>query len=124
MLYIPYSEILVCKNLLFKSFQRIDEKNNRNVEGTGLGLAITEGFVREIISKVQTMRKDADFNVTDHIIITVSGSEKIEKIIENNKEFIFSTVLANDVVIGEPDGYTAEWNINGEKVNFGVKVSE
>ena len=70
------------------------------------------------------MRKDADFNVTDHIIITVKGSEKIEKIIENNKEFIFTTVLANDVVAGEPEGYTAEWNINGEKVNFGVKVAE
>ena len=85
---------------------------------------IEEGFVREIISKIQTMRKDADFNVMDRIVITVKGSDKIEKIIADNKDSIFATVLADDVVIGEPDGYTADWNINGEDVAFGVKVTE
>ena len=85
---------------------------------------IEEGFVREVISKIQTMRKDADFKVTDHINITVSGNEKIAEIIENNKDFIFTTVLAESATVGEPDGYTAEWNINGEKVTLGVKVAE
>ena len=70
------------------------------------------------------MRKDADFNVMDRIVITVKGSDKIEKIIADNKDSIFATVLADDVVIGEPDGYTADWNINGEDVIFGVKVTE
>lgn len=85
---------------------------------------IEEGFVREIISKVQTMRKDADFNVTDHIIITVDGNHKIADIIERNKDFIFTTVVADEIKIGKPEGYTADWNINGEKVSFGVKVAE
>jgi len=83
---------------------------------------IEEGFVREVISKIQTMRKDADFNVTDHIVITIEGNEKIAEIVENNKEFVFKTVLADDANVGEAEGYTAEWNINGEKVTLGVKV--
>ena len=81
---------------------------------------IEEGFVREIISKVQTMRKDADFNVTDHINITVKGNDNIVKIIENNKDEIFTAVLADGITVGEPDGYSADWNINGEKVTLGV----
>ncbi|MBQ8575456.1 MAG: isoleucine--tRNA ligase [Clostridia bacterium] len=85
---------------------------------------IEEGFVREIISKIQTMRKDADFNVTDHIIITVAGNDKIAELIEKNKDFIFTTVVADEIKCGEADGHTAEWNINGEKVTLGVKVSE
>ncbi|MCQ2485023.1 MAG: isoleucine--tRNA ligase [Clostridia bacterium] len=85
---------------------------------------IEEGFVREVISKIQTMRKDADFNVTDHIIVTVSGNDKIAELIERNKEFIFTTVVADDAKYGEPDGYTADWNINGEKVTLSVKVAE
>lgn len=85
---------------------------------------IEEGFVREVISKIQTMRKDADFNVTDHIIVTVSGNDKIAELIERNKEFIFTTVVADDAKCGDPDGYTADWNINGEKVTLSVKVAE
>ncbi|MDD6276110.1 MAG: isoleucine--tRNA ligase [Clostridia bacterium] len=84
---------------------------------------IEEGFVREIISKVQTMRKDADFNVMDRILITVKGNDKIVKIIEKNKDEIFTAVLADGITVGEPDGYSADWNINGEKVTLGVKVS-
>ncbi len=85
---------------------------------------IEEGFVREVISKIQTMRKDADFNVTDHIIVYVDGNDKIADIIGRNREFIFTTVVADDAKFGETEGYTAEWNINGEKVTFGVKVAE
>jgi len=83
---------------------------------------VEEGFVREIISKIQTMRKDADFNVTDHIIINVSGNEKIAGIIDNNSDEIFTAVLA-DGREEIADGYSAEWNINGEKVAFTVAIS-
>ncbi|MBP9988074.1 MAG: isoleucine--tRNA ligase, partial [Ruminococcus sp.] len=83
---------------------------------------IEEGFVREIISKIQTMRKDADFNVTDHISISVDGNDKIAEIIKNNENEIFTAVVADDVKFGQTDGHTAEWNINGEKVMFGVIV--
>ena len=83
---------------------------------------IEEGFVREIISKIQTMRKDADFNVTDHIAVTISGNDKLFDIIDRNKKEIFTAVVADSAVKGEPDGYTADWNINGEKAAFGVKV--
>ena len=85
---------------------------------------VEEGFVREIISKIQTMRKDADFNVTDHIIISVEGNGKIADIIARNKVDIFTAVVADDLVTGSADGHTAEWNINGEKVTFGVKVNK
>ena len=84
---------------------------------------IEEGFVREIISKIQTMRKDADFNVTDHIVISVEGNDKIADIISRNKGEIFTAVVADDLTVGSVDGHTAEWNINGEKVSFGVKVN-
>ncbi len=85
---------------------------------------IEEGFVREIISKIQTMRKDADFNVTDRIIISVAGNDKIAELITKNKDMIFTTVVAEEIVTGEALGTTAEWNINGEKVTLGVKVAE
>ncbi len=85
---------------------------------------IEEGYVREVISKIQTMRKDADFNVTDHIIISVEGNDKIADIITRNKADIFTAVVADDLVVGSVDGHTAEWNINGEKATFGVKVNK
>ncbi|MDD7615227.1 MAG: isoleucine--tRNA ligase [Clostridiaceae bacterium] len=84
---------------------------------------IEEGFVREIISKIQTMRKDADFNVTDHIVISVEGNDKIADIISRNKGEIFTAVVADDLTVGSVDGHTADWNINGENVTFGVKVN-
>lgn len=83
---------------------------------------IDEGFVREIISKVQTMRKDADFNVTDHIALTVMGSDKINEVVASHKSDIAGDVLADSVEVAEPDGKTAEWTINGEKAVIGVKV--
>ena len=82
---------------------------------------IEEGFVREIISKVQTMRKDADFEVMDHITLYVSGNDKIAEIINNNAEEIKEEVLAESVVTGSADGSFKEWNINGENVTLGVK---
>ena len=83
---------------------------------------IEEGFVREIISKVQTMRKDADFDVTDKIRLYVEGNDKITEIIKNNEEAIKNVVLANEFEFGKTAGVVKDWNINGEKVNFGVEV--
>ena len=82
---------------------------------------LEEGFVREIISKIQTMRKEADFEVTDHIKVTYEGSEKAEAVFEAHKEEIGSEVLATEVKKQTPAGYVKEWSINGEKVTLGVE---
>ncbi len=82
---------------------------------------IEEGFVREIISKVQTMRKEADFQVTDKIVISCKGNQKIEDLIKANQEEIKSEVLAVDVKFDAADGYVKDWNINGENVTLGVE---
>ena len=82
---------------------------------------IEEGFVNELISKVQTMRKEADFQVMDRIIVYAMGNEKIEQILSAHKEEIESAVLANDIVLGSTSGYTKDWSINGEKVTMAVE---
>ena len=82
---------------------------------------LEEGFVREIISKVQTMRKEADFEVTDKIHVTYKGSEKANSIFSRYADQIGDEVLGEDVRDEEPDGYIKEWNINGEAVTIGVK---
>ena len=81
---------------------------------------IEEGFEREIVSKLQTMRKEADFNVTDHIAVSVSGSEKIQQIFEKHRDAICADVLADEVRPDIPDGYRKDWNINGESVTLSV----
>ncbi len=82
---------------------------------------IEEGFVREVISKIQTMRKEADFEVTDKITVYVKDNDKIIELVKKNLDEIKSDVLAEEVVIGSADGYVKEWNINGEDVTIGVK---
>ena len=82
---------------------------------------LEEGFVREIISKVQTMRKEADFEVMDRIRLTYEGSQKAETIFEKYSEAISSEVLAESVLKGQPSGYVKEWKINGEAVTMGVE---
>ncbi len=81
---------------------------------------IEEGFVREIISKLQTMRKDSGFEVTDHIKVSVSGNDKIAEIMEKNADEIKDEVLANDITDGGC-AFEKEWNINGENVKLGVE---
>ena len=81
---------------------------------------IEEGFVREIISKVQTMRKDSGFEVMDNIKLYVSGNEKICTIVSKNAETIKDEVLAVDIADGVCDN-SKEWNINGENVSIGVE---
>ena len=82
---------------------------------------IEEGFVREIISKIQTMRKEAGFEVQDHIKIYFANNAKIAEIIERNKTVIGEETLADEIAEGSGSGYSKEWNINGEKVNFAVE---
>ena len=82
---------------------------------------LEEGFIREIISKVQTMRKEAGFEVMDHIRISAEGNAKIEDLLKNHKEEILPEVLAEDLVFNDKIGYSKEWNINGENVTLGVE---
>ena len=82
---------------------------------------IEEGFVRELISKIQTMRKEAGFEVMDHIRVYCEGNDRIADILGRYGNQISGSVLANDIVIGEAGGYVKEWNINGEKVILGVE---
>ncbi len=82
---------------------------------------IEEGFVREIISKIQTMRKDSGFEVMDHIKVYTSGNEKIDAIMAKNSGFIKDEVLADDVLTNTDNALSKEWNINGEKVKIGVE---
>ena len=81
---------------------------------------IEEGFVREIVSKVQTMRKEAGFEVMDKIHIYAKDNDKILELMKNHKEEIMSEVLAEDMTLGTIDGYVKEWNINKEPVVLGV----
>ena len=82
---------------------------------------LEEGFVREIISKVQTMRKDADFEVMDHIRVSMQDNDKVQKVIQDNEAQIKSEVLADEVSYDGAKGSVKEWSINGEKVTLGVE---
>ena len=82
---------------------------------------IREGFVREIISKLQTMRKEAGFNVTDHIQVYCQGSGKVQQVLEENQEAILHDVLGDACHFDTLEGYTAQQDVNGETVTFGVK---
>ena len=86
---------------------------------------LEEGFVREIISKIQTMRKEAGFEVMDKIIVYAKDNDKIMDIMKANQDEIKREVLAENIILGEAEGYTKEWNINKEAVTLGVsKVQE
>ena len=82
---------------------------------------IEEGFVREIISKIQTMRKEAGFEVTDHITVCENGNDKIRAIMTDNADVIKRDVLAEEIVFDAERGYSKEWNINSEKVQLSVE---
>ena len=86
---------------------------------------IEEGFVREIISKIQSMRRDADFDVTDHIAVTMEGSEKVCEIAQKYVDAISRDVLADSLTVGKAEGVVSQWDINGEDAVFGVaKISK
>ncbi|MCI9251715.1 MAG: isoleucine--tRNA ligase [Lachnospiraceae bacterium] len=82
---------------------------------------IEEGFIREIISKIQTMRKEAGFEVMDKITVYCQGNDKIAELLTSHRETILSEVLALEVRIGETKGYVKDWSINGEEVTLGVE---
>jgi isoleucyl-tRNA synthetase len=82
---------------------------------------LEEGFVREIVSKIQTMRKDADFQVTDKIFVYVQGNDKIADVMKRNEDSIQGDTLTDVIYYDTMDGVQKEWSINGEKVTFGVK---
>lgn len=82
---------------------------------------IEEGFVREIISKLQTMRKENGFQVVDHITVYAAGNDKLVDIMSRNEDFLKKVVLADKVVYGSTEGFVKEWNINGEDITLSVK---
>ena len=82
---------------------------------------VEEGFVRELISKIQTMRKDAGFEVMDTIKVYVSGNDGIAAIFDKNGAEISHDVLATEIIKAAGGSYTKEWDINGEKVTLGVE---
>lgn len=82
---------------------------------------IEEGYVREVISKLQTMRKEAGFEVMDHITIYVKDNEKLISFIKNNENEIKKVVMADEIVYGGTEGYEKSWDINGENLTLAVK---
>ena len=83
---------------------------------------IEEGFVYELISKIQTMRKEAGFEVMDHIRVSINGNEKLAEIAARNRETITGKVLADELTSGADFAVSKEWeNVNGEKVTIAVE---
>ena len=82
---------------------------------------VEEGFVYEIISKIQTMRKESGFEVTDHIRVSINGNDKLSEIAQKNKEAISGKVLADELTSGMEYGVSKEWNINGENAVIAVE---
>ena len=82
---------------------------------------IEEGFMFEVISKIQTMRKDAGFEVMDHIRVSLAGNEKLAEIVKKNRDAIAAKVLADEILTDTSLAVSKEWNVNGEKVTIGVE---
>jgi len=82
---------------------------------------IEEGFYYEVVSKIQTMRKDSGFEVMDHIKVTINGNEKVADIVLRNRDSISTKVLAEDILVDAALANMKEWNVNGENVTIGVE---
>ncbi|MBQ1897173.1 MAG: isoleucine--tRNA ligase, partial [Lachnospiraceae bacterium] len=82
---------------------------------------IEEGFAAELVSKVQTMRKDSGFEVMDHIRISLNGNEKLLGIVKKNEEQISTKLLADEITSGKDFAFSKEWDINGEKVTISLE---
>ena len=82
---------------------------------------LEEGYVYEVISKIQTMRKEADFEVMDHILVSIEGNARIAEIVGKNETGIAAKVLADAIVYDRAASYKKEWDINGENVVIGVE---
>ena len=121
-------EVIITKeDLLIDIAQKdgyVNEENNKLTVVLDTNLSpelIEEGFVFEMISKIQTMRKDADFEVMDHIKVAFQQNEKISEIAKRNKEMISSKVLADELCVGVDFSIAKEWNVNGETVIISVE---
>ncbi len=102
----------------------VSQENNRMTVVLDTNLTpelVEEGFVYEIISKIQTMRKESGFEVTDHIRVSINGNDKLSEIAQKNKEAISSKVLADELTSGMEYGVSKEWNINGENAVIAVE---
>ena len=119
--------VLSKEDLLIETVQKdgfVSESDNKMTVVLDTNLTpelIEEGFVRELISKIQTMRKEAGFEVMDKIVVYAKDNDKLKGIMESNKEDIKHDVLADDIEYDSADGYVKDWDINGEKVTLGVK---
>ncbi|MBR6451071.1 MAG: isoleucine--tRNA ligase [Lachnospiraceae bacterium] len=82
---------------------------------------IEEGFVYEMISKIQTMRKEADFEVMDHIRVSINGNDRLFAIAQKNDRMISEKVLADELTCGRDLAVSREWNVNGEKVTISLE---
>ena len=115
-------EDLLIETVQTEGFEAVSEKDVTVVIDTALTPELLEeGMVREVVSKVQTMRRDTDFEVTDHIVLSVSGNEEIEALVEKNRAQIAADVLADEIVTGGARGITKEWSLNGRKAVIGVE---
>ena len=117
---------LVREDLLIESAKNDDfvtEGDNKTTVVLDIRLdeaLIEEGFVRELISKIQTMRKEAGFEVVDHILLSQSGNDRIADIIKKNEDIIKNDTLADEIIYNNVEGYTKDWNLNGENTSLGV----
>ena len=120
------AEALEAEDLLIESaqkegFESVSENNITVVIDTKLTPElIKEGMLREIVSKVQTMRKEAGFEVMDHIVLSVEGNDMIAGVLSENEAFVMEEVLADKIITGTA-AYNKQWNINGEDVTLGVE---
>ena len=114
-------DLIALANAVEERFASLDRDITVAIDTVLTPALIEEGFMREIISKVQTMRKEAGLEVTDHIRITMEGSEKVTAVAEAKKAEITSATLAESLTVGTPVGYTKEWDLNGEKATLGVE---
>ncbi len=102
----------------------VSEENNKMTVVLDTNLTeelIKEGYIFEVISKIQTMRKEADFEVMDHIIVSFTGNDKLYAVVEANNDAIAGKVLADAITAGETFDINKEWDINGEKVVISIK---
>ena len=117
-----FKEDLLIDTAQIEGYESVNDNGITVVLDTNLSPELLEeGFVREIISKIQTMRKEAGFEVMDKIVVYAHGNDKIQDVMKAHEDEIKSEVLADEMVLGETDGYVKEWNINKEAVTMGVK---
>ena len=127
-LHLPDGDVTVTAEDVEVMVSQRDGYNCQNYGGVTVALSTTltealieEGFVREIISKVQTMRKECGLEVTDHISLDLSGNPRLVEIARRNEAFIREITLADSLSCDAPMGTSKEWNINGEKLTLSIK---